>query len=179
MKKYVEVHSKFHDFRFNLESIDYFKEFVKFFNKYDINVIDNRKQVITDFMTRLSAYPKCKVLYHSLNEMLVILEVNSYEAMTKVGTQSWCITTSERSWNEYVNNNKQIIVWNFNLIDRHPMHMIGITFNLKKREIIWAFDQDDHELKTGKMFKYVERAYTKSYGKKSKNKKRKKSLVSL
>lgn len=78
----------------------------------------------------------------------VIAEAETYKQMSSVGSQSWCITTSEEMFADYINeenNNRQIIIFNFTKKISDPLSMIGLTIDMNG-DLLYAHDKNDKNI---------------------------------
>jgi len=62
------------------------------------------------------------------SEEMLIVQVNDYNASCKIGSKSWCISTSSSYWNSYVNEfTTQYFIYDFTKPISDKRHMIGVT----------------------------------------------------
>ena len=58
----------------------------------------------------------------------LIAKINDYPASQKVGSKSWCITTSKGHWDSYADAfHNQYFIWDFSKSLSDPLHLIGVT----------------------------------------------------
>lgn len=95
---------------------------------------------------------KCKYL-DSLNiheylvsksyEDILIIKINNFKELRKLGSDKWCIVKDESNWNEYIQNNyKQWILLNFNQNVLSNESLIGITID-DKGSIVYAYCKEN------------------------------------
>jgi len=77
--------------------------------------------------------PNCEVVFD--NDNVVILQVKSYEDSNSLcyGRTSWCITSSDSQWKNYVTNksNKQYFFFDFSKAEKDELAHIGFTIDNK------------------------------------------------
>lgn len=109
--------------------------FLKSFNSFSMSSILNRADDLN-----------IKVVEENINDGFLVLHIENYEQMEKIGSQSWCITNSERYFNSYTEDSStQYIYYNFNLEQTNKQSMIGLTYN-KNGEFDVGFFKDDSEV---------------------------------
>lgn len=77
------------------------------------------------------------------SEELLLIQVLDYDASSKIGSKSWCISTSESMWKSYVNEfTNQYFVFDFTKDMSDKKHMIGFTVSPgdKVSNAHWADD---------------------------------------
>jgi hypothetical protein len=99
-------------------------------------------------LAELSTIKDINIVTHLDYKNLLLVRVDSYKAMSKIGSSSWCIATSESMWNSYlheIHGNTQWILYNFNLPSTAKDSMVGITQKLDNN-IYAAHYKDDTEV---------------------------------
>jgi len=160
MKEYIAAYrrdSNFFDRGFT--DLTKYVDMMKVLNKKNIPCKDERDKLMLEKINQVSK-TSAKVLVKDFVKKLLIIEID-IESAKLLAPKKWCIVQSEDSWMEYVGNKKQILVYDFSLLDTFEDHLIGFTYSLKKKEIKYAFDQDNNKIKTGKMYKYIHEIYAK------------------
>lgn len=78
---------------------------------------------------------------------LMVVEIGDFQASKKLGSQSWCIVTSENQWQNYVNEfTTQFYIYDFTKKRSDNRHAIGITVgpsflsNSKQTAMHWSDD---------------------------------------
>lgn len=95
---------------------------------------------------RLSDNLDIKVVEKNEDENYLVLQIENYEQMLKIGSKSWCIATSESYFNSYVNDSStQYIYYDFKLDKTDEKSMIGLTYN-KGGGFEVGFFKDDSEV---------------------------------
>lgn len=164
VKRNIEQFVKiYHENRYlidhDIKAFKKYEYFLKFLNKKGLNLADERDELLNNKVKEIEKVENCRVLLKDYQKKKLIVEVDDFDAMQTIGPKAWCITTEYSSWKEYVGKKKQVIIWNFSILDTHPKHCIGITFNEKKEQIVHAFNGENDKIKTGKTYKYIQEAY--------------------
>lgn len=135
-----------------------YKKLLKGLNKLGLNLRDQRLDLMRSKINELENLDQCNILVRDEKELVLICDVDFY-TMSVIGSGHWCISQSYEHWCDYVGKNQQLIVWDFNIQDKNPDHMVGITFNKRKKEILHSFNVENDKIKTGKMYKYIHLIY--------------------
>lgn len=66
------------------------------------------------------------------NDNILVAHINNYKASALLGSKSWCISTDEYYWDDYISNENNIallndiyFIWDFNKNTNNDLHMIG------------------------------------------------------
>lgn len=132
LKKLLASYIKYYD------SIKYFysKKGGRFENPKDLyndtkNLIENLEGDFSlEGLKRLIKEKGAKVNFIEETPDMLIVQPLNFETSTKIGSTSWCISTSESYWNSYVDLfTTQYFIYDFtkNVEDRESM--IGVTIN--------------------------------------------------
>jgi len=79
----------------------------------------------------------------------IVLRVNDYETSCKLGTKSWCISTSKSFWDKYVNPfSAQFFIFDFTKPISSREHAIGVTTSWEGKILNahWANDDTVEDL---------------------------------
>lgn len=85
------------------------------------------------------------------NDNILIAEIHDFYSSKKVGSQSWCISSYESNWDDYVGkDNRQFFIYNFQKDAKKSDSMIGVTLSFddasKKYIKTAAHYKDDEEV---------------------------------
>lgn len=79
---------------------------------------------------------------NSKNPKTLIIEIQKYEQIGKVGCVSWCLTRSVQQWNSYVTENRKfLIVYNFQ--KKSPNNVFGVTYDTVSKTIPYCQNYDN------------------------------------
>lgn len=112
------------------------------------NIITLNNQSITKTIYKINDN-KLNVDIALKEDNLLILSPNDYEASNSLGSGSWCISTSNYYFNNYLNKGDKdryhFFVFDFNFEETHPLHKIGITVE-EDYNIANAFDKKNKNI---------------------------------
>lgn len=103
--------------------------------KNEIELLNTNKQEV---LTKISNYPKAKIVYDKHN--ILIVNIPDIETSRGLGcTDYWCISylDNRNAWDAYINNNRpnlQFFIWNFNLPVTDYNSIIGVTYDIYKKK---------------------------------------------
>lgn len=122
----------------NKYKYDVFKNFLKKISYYVKNP-KNFAADLSDFIKNmsgefnlnvyLSKAKESECLVVEATETELILVVNNYTSMKKIGTQSWCIVRDEYMFDRYVKGRVQFVIFDFTKNVSDIKSMIGVTLN--------------------------------------------------
>lgn len=81
----------------------------------------------TDMLVSIENDPNSDLIY--FENGIIIAKINDYSSSCKLGSSSWCISTSERFFKSYTTDRDQYFIWDFNLNITDPLSLIGLTKN--------------------------------------------------
>jgi hypothetical protein len=100
---------------------------------------------------------------------ILIIEIDSYENLSKIGSPQWCIATDEKYFNDYSQDyQQQYMILNFNLDIENPESMIGATVN-RYGELLYSHDKNDDDLMDSKIETMIISTINKAFKPLSKN----------
>jgi hypothetical protein len=118
--------------------IEFMKEFINK-NGEEINF-----EIITNKLRKLNS----EIVYQNPDEGIVLAEIFDFKTSAEIGSQNWCIVTSEANWNSYTSGTrKQFFMWDFSKDRSDSQFMIGFTTN-NIGQITHIHDKFDKSLKS-------------------------------
>lgn len=66
--------------------------------------------------------------------------------MQLYGSKLWCITNQKDMFNMYTKDSEQYLVYDFNKMKVDSEHLLGVTFNLKTKNISQTYDSENKKL---------------------------------
>jgi hypothetical protein len=120
------------------EMISRISDFV--LNNLDIKDYDEKKK-------ELEETPKVDIVLDDTDNGVLIARILNYEASNKLGSSSWCISTGQGTWVNYIYNNMgyQYFIWDYSKSIADPLHQIGVTLGVGNR-VTHAHDVNDTSL---------------------------------
>lgn len=180
-----ELIKSFYDNGYNLNIIkdEIFKKIVKFktstsLNKAIINIIQNEKNAKNGILNKKEQIEKLNadVFFCDEEKNILIANIKDYQTSNKLGSNSWCISTSSSMWDSYLNRNSsdnkeffdlntirylnkknleyanyQFFIWDFNYTDKNSL--IGFTYSSDLKKIA-AHYRDDSTCEKS-IFEYI------------------------
>lgn len=131
-----------------------FFDFFSYFSQSKIRNLKNFKAMISSKSTVISDFNDCGLL----------IQVKTFLACHKFGTQNWCISRDECRWNDYVRSpfridkGLQFILWNH--LEPYPTNMISFTCRQSKKKKIsfyCAFDYSNNSVKKVVLTKIIQK----------------------
>jgi hypothetical protein len=87
---------------------------------------------------------------------LLVLKINNFEQSKFLGSQSWCISSTESYFKSYANDNEQYFIYNFTFPQTSEESMVGLT--LSNGDFNAGFYKDDSEVdpESSEIQEYIE-----------------------
>jgi hypothetical protein len=95
----------------------------------------------------LEATDKVNIVLEDPDKGILIARILNYEASNKLGSSSWCISTSQGTWINYIYTNMgyQYFIWDYSKSIADSQHHIGVTLGISNR-VTHAHDVNDGDL---------------------------------
>lgn len=171
----------------NIE-LEIFRKIVKYKNVKKVNeaisdVIEHQRDDIDKLKDRIESQ-NTEVIEFNKEKGVIVAKINDYAASNKLGSKSWCISTSKTFWNDYVEK-RQVLSTNFSPITKaflkkikntdleglnyqffiwdkrkaSPLDLIGLTYTANLTKV--AGHSRDDSYNNSSIFSYIDRSQLK------------------
>jgi hypothetical protein len=86
---------------------------------------------LNDIKQQVQGTTDAKITFEDQEHELLVVNVESYSAISKLGAKMWCFSDSESEWDRHVTDTgyTQYIIYDFNKLASEGLSMVGVTID--------------------------------------------------
>jgi len=143
IKQWISKISRYKDYN---KIINYMERFIK------ENGDKNFSEIIKDIESENTL-----ISYKNEEENVIITILNDYESCKKLASSTqWCIVDSKGTWDSYTSGNIQYMLYDLNRPLHDTKRIIGVTYNINKKEVDSIHEKDDTGMKKKDLEKWFD-----------------------